>query len=63
MKSTSKQSESSRAASAKRSMKSSNHQQQPITLYMIAMELENDLMKLRSRFAKGITKVFGMIRK
>jgi hypothetical protein len=45
------------------SMKSSNHQQQPITLYMIAMELENDLMKLRSRFAKGITKVFGMIRK
>jgi len=43
--------------------KSNNHQQQPITLYMIAMELENDLMKLRSRFAKGITKVFGTIRK
>jgi hypothetical protein len=43
--------------------KSSNHQQQPITLYMIAMELENDLTALRSRFARAITKVFGIIRK
>jgi len=39
--------------------KSKDHQQQPITLYMIATELENDLMILRSRFAKGIIRVYG----
>jgi hypothetical protein len=39
--------------------KSKDHQQQPITLYMIATELENDLTALRSRFAKGITRVYG----
>ena len=37
-----------------------NHQRQHITLSMIAMELEKDLTKMRSRFAKGITKVFGI---
>jgi len=41
--------------------KSKDHQQQPITLYMIATELENDLMKLRSRFVKGITRVYGTV--
>jgi len=51
------------AASAKRSMKSNNHQQQRITLYMIATELENDLIALRSRFVRVITKVFGIRRK
>jgi hypothetical protein len=51
------------AASAKRSMKSNNHQQQPITLSMIATELENDLIKMRYRFVKVITKVCGIIRK
>ena len=39
--------------------KSKDHQPPPITLYMIATELENDLMKLQSRFAKGITRVYG----
>jgi hypothetical protein len=53
-----------RAASfATRMGKRNDHQQQPITLYMIATELENDLMKLQSRFARVITKVFGTIRK
>ena len=36
---------------------------QPITLYMIGMELENDLIDLQSRFARGITKVYGIIQK
>jgi len=40
--------------------KYNDHQQQPITLYMIATELENDLTALRSRFAKGITRVYGI---
>lgn len=35
----------------------------PITLYTIGMELENDLTEARSRFARVITKVFGIIRK
>jgi len=56
-------SESENASSAKPSKKSSYPQQQRITLYMIALELENDLMKLRSRFAKVITKVFGINQK
>lgn len=34
--------------------------QQHITLSMIAMELENDLTKMRSRFAKAITKASGI---
>ena len=33
------------------------------TLSMIAMELENDLTDLRSRFVRVITKVFGIKRK
>lgn len=33
------------------------------TLSMIAMELENDLMKLRSRFVRAITKVFSTLRR
>ena len=51
------------ALSAKTSVNPNSHQRQPITLYMIALELENDLMKLRSRFVKVITKVFGINRK
>jgi hypothetical protein len=41
--------------------KSNDHQRQPITLYMIATELESDLMKLRSRFVKVITRVYGTV--
>lgn len=41
--------------------KSNDHQQQPITLSMIGMELENDLTALRSRFAKVITKACGIV--
>jgi hypothetical protein len=51
------------ASSVKRSTSRNSRQQQPITLYMIVMELENDLMKLRSHFAKVITKVFGISQK
>ena len=50
-------------SSVKHSTSRNSRQQQPITLYMIALELENDLMKLRSHFAKAITKVFGINRK
>jgi hypothetical protein len=63
MKNTSKQSESSRAASAKRSMKSSNHQQQRITLSMIEADLESLMTDLQSLYAKVTTKVCGIIRK
>ena len=35
----------------------------PITLSMIGMELENDLTEVQSRFARAITKVFGIIRR
>jgi hypothetical protein len=51
------------ASFATRMEKHKDRQQQPITLYMIATELENDLTALRSRFVKAITKVFGTIRK
>lgn len=47
------------ASSAKPTAKSKCHPRQPITLSMIAMELENDLIELRSLFVKAITKVFG----
>ena len=50
-------------SSVKRLTSRNSRQQPPITLYMIALELENDLMKLRSHFAKVITKVFGISRK
>jgi len=63
MKSTSQQSESSRAASAKRSMKSSNHQQQRITLSMIEADLESLMTDLQSLYARVITKAFGIIQK
>lgn len=45
---------------AKNLVNRNSHPRQPITLSMIAMELENDWTKMRSRFAKGITKVFGI---
>jgi hypothetical protein len=35
----------------------------PTTLFMIAEGLENDLIDLRSRFAKAITKVYSTLRK
>jgi hypothetical protein len=37
-----------------------NNLQPPLTtLYMIVSELENDLIKTRSRFVRAIIKVFG----
>lgn len=53
----------SRAAFARGLEKLNAPRPQPITLSMIATELENDLTELRSRFVKGITKVFGIRRK
>ena len=50
-------------SSVKRLTSRNSRQQPPITLYMIVSELESDLMKLRSHFAKVITKVFGINRK
>lgn len=35
----------------------------PTTLSMIAEDLESDLIELRSRFAKAITKVYSTLRK
>lgn len=37
-----------------------DRQPPPITLSMIATELESDLMKLRSRFAKATIKGYGI---
>lgn len=54
----------SESASSVRPSKRSNYpQQQRITLYMIALELERDWTKLQSHFAKVITKVFGISQK
>ena len=35
----------------------------PTTLSMIVEDLESDLIKLRSRFARAITKVYSTLRK
>jgi len=51
------------ASSARPTENRSYPRPQPITLYMIASELERDWTKLQSHFAKAITKVFGINRK
>jgi len=53
--------ESARAAFVASLVKYKDRQPPPITLSMIAMELENDLMQLRSRFVRVITKVYGTV--
>jgi hypothetical protein len=45
---------------AKNLVNRNSHPQQRITLFTIGMELEKDWTKMRSRFAKGITKVSGI---
>jgi len=45
------------ASSVRPTAKSKCHPRQPITLSMIALELENDLTEIRSHFARIITKV------
>ena len=49
-----------RAAFVASLVKSKDRQPPPITLSMIGMELESDLMKLRSRFAKATIRGYGI---
>jgi len=60
MKRTCEKSESSHVVSVESSAWSSDHPRQRITLSMIATELESDLMKLRSRFAKATIRGYGI---
>ena len=61
MKSTFKKFGKNLAASVASLAKYKDHQRQRITLYMIATELENDLIALQSRFVRGITRVYGTV--
>lgn len=49
-----------RAAFVASLVKYKDRQPPPITLSMIATELESDLMKLRSRFARATIKGYGI---